>query len=99
MSAMNTEELLVKLGALKPEVATRYKVREVALFGSFVRGEQGGASDVDVLVDFEEGADLFDLVGLALFLEEELQRKVDVVPKRALRAELRETVLREVVPA
>jgi len=99
MSAMNTEELLVKLGALKPEVATRYKVREIALFGSFVRGEQGGASDVDVLVDFEEGADLFDLVGLALFLEEELQRKVDVVPKRALRAELRETVLREVVPA
>ena len=99
MSAMNTEELLVKLGALKPEVATRYKVREIALFGSFVRGEQGGASDIDVLVDFEEGADLFDLVGLALFLEEELQRKVDVVPKRALRAELRETVLREVVPA
>jgi len=96
---MKTEELLVKLGALKPEVATRYKVREIALFGSFVRGEQGGASDIDVLVDFEEGADLFDLVGLALFLEEELQRKVDVVPKRALRAELRETVLREVVPA
>jgi len=99
MSAMNTEDLLVKLGVLKPEMAARYKVREIALFGSFVRGEQGGASDVDVLVDFEEGADLFDLVGLALFLEEELQRKVDVVPKRALRAELRETVLREVVPA
>jgi len=96
---MNTEDLLVKLRALKPEVATRYKVREIALFGSFVRGEQGGASDIDVLVDFEEGADLFDLVGLALFLEEELQREVDVVPKRALRAELRETVLREVVPA
>jgi len=99
MSTMNTEDLLVKLRALKPEVATRYKVREIALFGSFVRGEQGGASDIDVLVDFEEGADLFDLVGLALFLEEELQREVDVVPKRALRAELRETVLREVVPA
>lgn len=99
MSAMNIDDLLVRLGALKPEMATRYKVREIALFGSFVRGEQGGASDVDVLVDFEEGADLLDLVGLALFLEEELQREVDVVPKRALRAELRETVLREVVPA
>ena len=99
MSTMNTEDLLVRLGALKPEITARYKVREIALFGSFVRGEQGGASDVDVLVDFEEGADLFDLVGLALFLEEELQREVDVVPKRALRTELRETVLREVVPA
>ena len=99
MSTMNTEDLLVRLGALKPEMAAQYKVREIGLFGSFVRGEQGGGSDVDVLVDFEEGADLFDLVGLALFLEEELQREVDVVPRRALRAELRETVLREVVPA
>ena len=95
---MNKEDILVKLGVLKPEMATRYKVREIGLFGSFVRREQDGASDVDVLVDFEEGADLFDLVGLALFLEEELQREVDVVPKRALRTELRETVLREVVP-
>jgi predicted nucleotidyltransferase len=96
---MNTKDILVRLGALKPEMAARYKVREIEIFGSFVRGEQGGASDVDVLVDFDEGADLFDLVGLALFLEEELQRGVDVVPKRALRAELRETVLQEAVPA
>jgi len=98
MSAMNTD-ILARLGALKPEMAAQYKVREIGLFGSFVRGEQGGDSDVDVLVDFDEGADLFDLVGLALFLEEELQREVDVVPKRALRAELRETVFQEVVPA
>jgi predicted nucleotidyltransferase len=63
-----------------------------------VRGEQSGSSDIDVLVDFEEEADLFDLVGLALFLEEELQRKVDVVPRNALRTELRESVLQEVVP-
>ena len=96
---MNTKDILVRLGALKPQMAARYKVKEIALFGSFVRREQSGASDVDVLVDFQEGADLFDLVGLGLFLEEELQREVDVVPKRALRAELRETVLREVVPA
>jgi hypothetical protein len=48
-------------------------------------------------VDFEEEADLLDLIGLALRLEDELQRRVDVIPKRALRAELREAVLREVV--
>lgn len=95
---MTTKDLLMTLRALKPKMAARYKVREVGLFGSFVRGEQGGSSDIDVLVDFGEGADLFDLVGLALFLEEELGRKVDVVPKRALRAELRESVLAEVVP-
>jgi predicted nucleotidyltransferase len=90
--------LLVKLRALKPEITARYKVREMGLFGSFVRGQQSGVSDIDVLVEFEEEADLFDLTGLALFLEEELQRKVDVVSRRALRAELQQKVLAEVVP-
>jgi predicted nucleotidyltransferase len=77
----------------------RYKVREIGVFGSVVRGEQSKDSDIDVLVDFEEDADLFDLVGLGLFLEERLGRKVDVVPRKALRKELQDVVLREVVPA
>jgi len=76
----------------------QYKAKEIGLFGSFIRGEHSASSDIDVLVEFEEGADLFDLMGLALLLEEKLQRKVDVVPKSALRAELRESVLQEVVP-
>ena len=94
---MNTDDLLARLRELKPVVKATYKAREIGLFGSFVRGEQGGESDIDILVDFEEGADLFDLTGLALYLEEQLQRKVDVVSKRALREELRESVLREVI--
>jgi predicted nucleotidyltransferase len=98
LSSVNTEDILLRLRALKPEIAARYKAKKVGLFGSFVRGEQRGGSDIDVLVDFEEEADLFDLVGLALFLEEELERKVDVVPRNALRTELRESVLQEVVP-
>jgi hypothetical protein len=98
MTTTNREELLAKLRGLEPELTVRYKVREIALFGSFVREEQGEASDIDILVDFAEGADLFDLVGLALFLEEHLQREVDVVPKRALRPELRDAVLGEAVP-
>ncbi len=97
MSATNLETLLRKLQTLKPILVDRYKAREIGIFGSFVRGEQSASSDIDVLVDFEEAADLFDLLGLALYLEEELQRKVDVVPKRALRPELRESVLHELV--
>lgn len=75
----------------------QYKAKEIGLFGSFVRGEQCTSSDIDVLVEFEEGAELFDLMGLALLLKEKLPRTVDVVPKSALRAKLRESVLREVV--
>ena len=94
---MNGEDILARLRALKPIATVSYKAREIGLFGSFVRGQQDVDSDIDVLVEFEEGADLFDLTGLALYLEESLHRKVDVVPKRALRKEIRESVLREVV--
>ena len=95
---MRNKDLLMKLKELKPTISERYKAKEIGLFGSFVRGEQDAGSDIDVLVDFEEEADLFDLIGLALHHEEVLQRKVDVVPKRALRTELRESVLHELVP-
>ena len=94
---MDAEIVLAKLRGLKGRAAASYKAKELGVFGSFARGEQSDDSDIDVLVEFEEGADLFDLMGLALFLEGELQRKVDVVSKRALREELRESVLREVV--
>ena len=94
---MNADALLVRLREIKPRLKALYKAKEIGLFGSFVRGEQDVGSDIDVLVEFEDGADLFDLTGLSLYLEEELHRKVDVVPKRALREELRESVLREVI--
>ena len=97
MSVMNTQDLLTKLKELKPTITERYKTKEIGLFGSFVRGEQSASSDIDVLVEFEEEADLFDLLGLSQYLEATLQRKVDVVPKRALRIELRESVLQEAV--
>jgi len=90
--------LLATLRALKPEIESRYKAKGLALFGSYSRGEQDRDSDVDLLVDFAAEADLLDLVGLAQFLEERLQRAVDVVPRAALRTELRESVLDEAVP-
>ena len=94
---MNKEDVLTKLRELKPAITARYKVREIGLFGSFVRGEQGASSDIDLLAEFEANADLFDLIGLELYLEEIFQRPVDIVPKQALRVELRETVLHQVI--
>ena len=94
---MNAEDIVTRLRELKPVIAARYKAREIGLFGSFVRGEQTATSDIDILAEFDEGADLFDLIGLTLYLEEILQCQVDVVPKRALRAELQETILREAI--
>jgi hypothetical protein len=89
------EQILHRLRALKPEMTRRFKVKEIALFGSFVRGEQHAASDIDLVVEFEEAADLFDLVALGQFLEERLGRKVDLGTKRSLRKEIRDEVFRE----
>jgi predicted nucleotidyltransferase len=75
----------------------KFKVRNIGAFGSVVRGEHTQKSDIDVLVDFADDADFFDFVGLGLFHEEKLGQKVDVVPKRALRKELRDMVLKEIV--
>lgn len=97
MSASTSQEVLMKLKALGPAITARYKVKKIGVFGSFVRGEQNANSDIDILVEFEKEADLFDLMGVSLMLEEELQRKVDVIPQRALRKEFRKTVLRETV--
>lgn len=96
-TTMNAEDIVSKLRQLKPIIAARYKAREVGLFGSFVRGEQSADSDIDILAEFEDEADLLDLIGLTLYLEETLQHKVDIVPKGALRKELQELVLSEVV--
>ena len=93
----DTENLLSALKTLKTEAASRYKAEMIGLFGSFVRGEQRETSDIDILADFDEEADLFDLVGLSQFLEEKLHRKVDIVSRNALRTELCESVFREIV--
>ena len=88
--------ILSELKTHKNEMTCRYKVRQIGLFGSYARGEQNGGSDIDLLVDFLPGADLFDLSGLKQYLEQVLDHQVDVVPLRALRDELRAAVLADV---
>ncbi len=95
---MNRQDVLNTLKAHRSELTARYKVRELSLFGSFARDTQSDASDVDVLVDFTADASFFDLVRLALYLEEKLGRPVDVIPQDTLRAEIRDVVMRERVP-
>ena len=62
-----------------------------------LRVGQKKASDIDILVNFDEEADLFDLVALSLFLEKKLKRKVDIVPQSSLREEIKGVILKEAV--
>jgi len=98
----NTEKQLENIKGvlkdLKREIRNKYKAELLGIFGSFARGEQTSESDLDVLVLFDTDATLFDFVGLAIFLEEKLGIKVDIVPQDTLRKEIKEKVLSDVVP-
>lgn len=81
-------------------IKERFHVRKIGLFGSFARGEEKESSDVDILVDFEEGAKTFDnFMELKFFLEDHFARKVDLVTVSALRPQLKEDILRKVTYA
>lgn len=98
MRKMRTiKEIQELLKRCKDEIEKEFKAEIIGIFGSYVRGEEKPESDVDVLVRFKEGATLFDLVGLAEFLEEQIGVKVDVVSERAIKPELKEQILKEVV--
>ncbi|MGC8718478.1 MAG: nucleotidyltransferase family protein [Thermodesulforhabdaceae bacterium] len=91
------KRIIAKLKSLEKEVKEEYRAEIIGVFGSYARGEENKESDIDILVRFKEGATLFDFEGLANFLEEQLSMKVDVVSERALRPELENEILKEVV--
>jgi len=64
----------------------KFKVKEIGIFGSYVRGEAKETSDIDILVEFDETY-LSDLLGV----------KVDLVMKRALKPHIKQHILREVL--
>jgi len=92
---MNKSKIMKILEEVYSEIREKYKVRRIGLFGSVVKHTEDKDSDIDLLTEFEESADLLDLIGLSDFLEEKLNRKVDIVPREALREELRESIEKE----
>jgi len=78
-------------------IAAKHGARNVRLFGSAARGDAGPASDLDFLVEMEEGRSLLDLVGLSAALTELLGRKVDVCTDASLHWFVRDRILAEAV--
>jgi predicted nucleotidyltransferase len=92
------DEIKKILNTHRDELRDKYKITEVGIFGSYVRGEQKKKSDIDILASFGEEISLLDLVGAELYLKKILKMKVDLIPKEDLRPELKERILKETVP-
>jgi len=92
---LKKEEIISRLSSVKEEIKKEFKADIKGIFGSYARMENRENSDIDILVDFDEEADLFDMAGLSGFLQERLNIKVDIVPRRSIREELKEAILKE----
>ena len=93
---LTRETILEALRDLKPELKAKYKLRSIALFGSYARGEQTSESDVDVLVDVDPGIGL-GFVDLADTIEARLGVKTDVVPADGVKPRYQAFIQKDVV--
>ena len=91
------DEIKEALKKHKEELRERFRVKEIGVFGSYVKGEQKKKSDIDILVEFEEPIGLFAFMDLEENLSTLLGTKVDLVSKKALKPRIGEHILKEVV--
>lgn len=91
------EDIVRILREHREELAREYKVKEIGIFGSYVRGTQRVTSDVDILVDFSEVPSLLRFIRLENYLSDLLGVKVDLVMKQSLRRHIGQAILREVI--
>ncbi len=98
MSSKSLEKIKKELEKIKPILKEKFQVKNIGVFGSYVRGEEDSESDLDILVEFKENSDLslLDFVGLENYLSEALEVKVDLVEKQTLKPHIGEHILREV---
>lgn len=91
------DEIKAAINANRDVLETRFKVKTIGVFGSYVRGEQKKRSDMDILVEFRGSMGFIEVIRLEQYLGELLDVKVDLVTKGALRPYIGKRILEEVV--
>jgi predicted nucleotidyltransferase len=90
------EEIVNIINQHKAELEEKYKVKEIAIFGSYTRGDQDEDSDIDILVDFREPVG-FLFIHLADYLEEILGIKVDLLTPDAIKPNRQKYIMEDLV--
>lgn len=94
----NLQDIKEILQKNKKNIFRKFKVKELSVFGSFVRGEQKRNSDIDILVEFSIPVDFFSFLDLEEYLSKLLNARVDLVSKKALKPRIGKFILQEIVP-
>ncbi len=91
------KKLILHLLEEHAEKIKEFGVVKLGLFGSVVRGEETAESDVDILVDFEQGKKNYDnFINLVFLLEDLFQEKVDLVTRAALSDRMKACIEKEI---
>lgn len=85
-----------KLAQLKPELAQKYHVQSIGLFGSVVRNDFTSKSDIDIIVDFSKPIGI-EFVDLANYIELQLRQKVDLVSKKGIQEKYFKAIEKDIV--
>ncbi|PLW79343.1 nucleotidyltransferase [Candidatus Woesearchaeota archaeon] len=89
-----TKEIILEEIEKNKQTLKKLGVKTLTLFGSFARDEQKKSSDIDFLVEFEEGRGLFDdYMGALHFLEELFNKKIDLVKPHLVKNALKPYIL------
>ncbi len=91
------QEIITKLKHEKKNLFDKYKVTRLGVFGSFARDEETSASDIDILVEFTEVPGMLEFFSTEEYLEKILNRKIDLVRMNAIRPELKDVIMSEVI--
>ena len=92
-----TDPAIAVLRAHSDEMSKLFGVRALRVFGSVARGTSRSDSDIDLLVDLEPPCSAKRFYGLQVFLEDLLQRRVDLISEKALRQEFRQGVEKDAI--
>ena len=94
---MNRDDITNFLAAHKTELEVRFGVEKIGLFGSYARNEAGQNSDIDVAVVLKNEKIADNYFGVLHFLEDHLQRKIDLGLESSIRQEMREQIEKEII--
>lgn len=93
---MKNNKIFEIISEQKEYLKTNYNINKIGVFGSYAIGNETSKSDVDVLVEFDKVPGLFDFFSIQDYLENKLNKRVDLVRKEGLKKQIRDKVLSEV---
>ena len=90
----NLEQIKKIIHQHRQELEEKFKVKKIAIFGSYVRGDQTKESDIDIIVEFSQPVG-FLFIHLADFLEEILETKIDLLTPDAIKPNRRKYIMED----